>query len=187
MDRRQRKTRQAIFAAFTELLAKKNVGRITVGQIIEKADIGRATFYAHFETKEDLLKALGEELFCHVLDGMSHTGDTHNHIFRCEAPEDVYLHLFTHLQKNDNQILQLLSGENRQAFLPYFQPGLTALLSQHPQTLQAGKEKSLPEAYWLDHVASAFVATVSWWQEQGKTYTPEEITRLFLRAVHVEH
>ena len=49
---------------FTELLAKKSLDRITVGEIIERADVGRATFYAHFETKDFLLR----ELFCHVFD-----------------------------------------------------------------------------------------------------------------------
>ena len=64
MDRRQRKTREAIFAAFADLLAEKDFGQITVGEVITRADVGRATFYAHFETKEHLLQALCEELFC---------------------------------------------------------------------------------------------------------------------------
>ncbi len=54
MDRRRRKSREAIFAAFSELLSKKNFSQITVGEIIEQADIGRATFYSHFETKDYL-------------------------------------------------------------------------------------------------------------------------------------
>ena len=66
MDRRQRKSKEAIFRAFIELLSKKDFNEITVGEIIEKADIARATFYAHFETKEYLLKELLEELFCHI-------------------------------------------------------------------------------------------------------------------------
>jgi len=55
MDRRQRKSRQAIFRAFTELLKKENYSKITVQQIIDLADVGRTTFYMHFETKDALI------------------------------------------------------------------------------------------------------------------------------------
>ena len=81
MDRRQRKTREAIFKAFIALLSKKHFNQITVGEVIERADIGRATFYAHFETKDFLLKALCEELFCHIFDAVENNKANHRHIF----------------------------------------------------------------------------------------------------------
>ena len=93
MDRRQRKSRRAIFGAFIELLSKKDFHNITVGEIIERADVGRATFYSHFETKDFLLKELCEELFCHIFDVANDEKDGHNHIFDCEAPDSVFLHL----------------------------------------------------------------------------------------------
>ena len=60
MDRRQRKTREGIFKAFIGLLAKKNFNQITVGEIIERADVGRATFYAHFDSIEDAFYCICE-------------------------------------------------------------------------------------------------------------------------------
>ena len=78
MDRRQQKTRAAIFEAFTELLAVKSYNKITVQEIIEKANIGRSTFYAHFETRDDLVKALCDDLFQHVFSKALEAEKTHD-------------------------------------------------------------------------------------------------------------
>ena len=97
MDRRQRKTREAIFRAFTELLSQKDFHQITVGELIDRANVGRATFYAHFETRDFLLKEFCEELFCHLFDTENHAGSEHHHIFECSGSESVFLHLLQHL------------------------------------------------------------------------------------------
>ena len=141
MDRRQKKTREAIFKAFTTLLSKKHFNQITVGEIIEQADVGRATFYAHFETKEFLLKELCEELFCHVFDATEEGAHNHKHIFSCDAPSSVILHLLQHLQKNDNNILVLLSSSNNDLFLKYFRNNLEGLVEEHLYLFEEKKSK----------------------------------------------
>lgn len=183
MDRRQRKTREAIFSALIALLSKKDFRQITVGEIIEQADIGRATFYSHFETKDDLLKALCEELFCHIFDSMGGDQHTHRHIFDCEAPDSVFLHLFQHLQRNDNNILQLLSGQNNELFLQYFKSNLHRLIENQLHLFAARKSEMLPESFWVNHIASTFVETVRWWIDNGLEQSPETITDFFFLAV----
>ena len=69
MDRRQRKTREAIFSAFSQLIRARKYESITVQDIIDKADIGRSTFYSHFETKDHLLKAICSDIFEHIIVG----------------------------------------------------------------------------------------------------------------------
>ena len=61
MDRRQQKTKIAIHQAMTTLLKKKKFEALTVQDIIDEANIGRSTFYSHFETKEELLELLLRE------------------------------------------------------------------------------------------------------------------------------
>ena len=156
MDRRQRKTRDSIFKAFMELLSEKNANQITVEEIIKRADIGRATFYAHFETKDFLLKEFCEELFCHIFDTQNGERHNHKHIFDCDGAETVFLHLFNHLQKNDNNILELLACENNDLFLRYFKENLTQLIQKHPLLFGRKKDDQLPDPYWIHHVSSSF-------------------------------
>lgn len=55
MNRQQPKTRAVLFKVFGILLEQKSHINITVQEIIDGANIGRSTFYAHFETKDDKL------------------------------------------------------------------------------------------------------------------------------------
>ena len=179
MDRRQRKTRTAIFEAFISLLSEYRYSQITVGQIIDRADVGRATFYAHFETKDDLLKALCEELFDHVLG--KETSQTP--VFNCDAPGSVFLHLLQHLQKNDNHILDLLSSRNEDLFMRYFKDALKRLAKDQLSQFAGRKPPALPEDFWVDHISSTFVETVRWWLEHDRTLPPEQMVAYFYMAV----
>ena len=183
MDRRQRKTREAIFKAFTELLSKKIFDQITVGEIIESADIGRATFYSHFETKDYLLKEFCKELFCHIFDTENEGEHDHRHIFECDGSESVFLHLFQHLQKNDNNILGLLSCQNNELFSQYFKRNLRELVTSQLSLFEIRKSEKLPDDFWINHITSTFVETIKWWTDNGMKESPETITEYFFLAV----
>lgn len=183
MDRRQKKTRNSIFDAFIKLLSQKNYNDITVGEIIEGADIGRATFYAHFETKDFLLKALCQELFDHIFEADAGDDNAHAHIFDCDAPDSVFLHLFMHLKKNDNNILGLLSCRNNELFLHYFKDNLASLIKDQMYLFKDRKAEILPEDFWIDHISATFTETVRWWIKNKMKESPEIITKYFLLAV----
>ncbi len=182
MDRRQRKTRTAIFDAFIRLLSEKSYDKITVEQVITAADIGRTTFYAHFETKEYLLKELCRELFEHIFETESGFS-AQKHIFHCDTTGSVFVHLFRHLLQNDNHILDLFSCESNDLFLNYFKNDLSRLVQSQLTAFSHRKAPELPEDFWIDHIASTFVQTLRWWIVTGMVQTPEEIANYFFLAV----
>ena len=183
MDRRQKKTREAIFNAFTYLLSRKHYNQITVGEIIEGANVGRATFYAHFETKDFLLKELCDELFCHIFDATESNANHHRHIFECNAPSSVILHLLQHLQKNDNNILGLLACESNELFLRYFKMNFKLLIQRYPLLFENKRADLLPDDYWINHISATFVETVKWWLDNKMEQSPEKLSEYFLALI----
>lgn len=183
MDRRQKKTRDAIFSAFSELLSEKNYNQISVQEIIDAANIGRTTFYAHFETKDFLLKELCEELFDHIIDTAMGLPHGHFHCSCASAADSVFLHLLRHLQENDLNILELLSSENNEIFLRYFKSNLKKLIVSQYAEKGGLANAALPEDYLVNHISSSFVETVSWWIAHKMQESPETITEYFLATI----
>lgn len=183
MDRRQKKTRDAIFSAFAELLSQKHYNQISVQEIIDAANVGRTTFYAHFETKDYLLKSLCEELFGHIIDTAMGLPHGHYHYSCGSKTDSVFLHLVRHLQENDRNILELLSSENNEIFMKYFKTNLRTLIVTQYAEKGLLKSAALPEDYLVNHIASSFVETIDWWVSRGMKETPETITEYFLSVI----
>ncbi|MGI5976927.1 MAG: TetR/AcrR family transcriptional regulator [Candidatus Limivicinus sp.] len=177
MDRRQQKTRKAIYDAFTALLAEKNYSSITVQDIIDAANVGRTTFYAHFETKDELLKSVCEELFGHVIAVAVDSADS-----RRDAPRSVFCHLLKHLEKNDSNILGLLSCESSELFLAYFKTSMNELIRSQFSISRTEATRDIPIEFLINHVTCSFVDMVHWWIKGHMQQTPEELDRYF-RAV----
>ncbi|PKK39484.1 Transcriptional regulator, TetR family [Clostridiaceae bacterium JG1575] len=98
MDRRQKKTRAAIFSAFTELLQKKSYSKITIKDIIDTANIGRSTFYTHFETKDELLMEMCTDIFDHVFSDELTKEDTHDYSSKDKSFIDKIEHILVHIE-----------------------------------------------------------------------------------------
>lgn len=182
MDRRQQKTRAAIFSAFSTLLSQKSYHKITVQEIIDTANVGRTTFYAHFATKDELLRALCEELFGHIIDSAMDRTHTHGLYSDGSAPVSVFCHLLQHLRENDRNILGLLSCESSDIFLRYFKNSLDTLV--RTQFLEPCRTASapVPQDFLINHISGSFVEMVLWWTKSRMRQTPEELDGYF-RAV----
>ena len=176
MDRRQRKTRAAIFRAFTGLLKEKSYGKITVQDIIDAADVGRTTFYTHFETKDDLLRSLCTEIFEHVFSHDLGREATHDFSEEHDTRARV-THILYHLQEHMDYLPGILSGESGEVFMAFFKEHLKGLFAHAWEA----ERRAIPRDYIQNHMVCDFAETVRWWTRNTR-YTPEEISSFFFET-----
>ena len=68
LDPRVKRTRQLLQKAFFDLVREKTLDSITVQDIVARAEVNRATFYAHFEDKNALIDYTVREMYQARLD-----------------------------------------------------------------------------------------------------------------------
>lgn len=170
MDRRQRKTRDAIFKALRTLMEQKPYSAITVQEIIDEANIGRSTFYAHFETKEALLEAFCGDVFFHLFgeNACHFTGDG-------EGLAGKLTHVLWHIREERRHLSAILRSDGREVFFGYFKEHLTALFEAEWED-----SADLPREYRLRMLAAGFVETLVWWVEGSYRAAPEAVAGYFL-------
>lgn len=171
MDRRQRKTREAIFSAFSDLLQHRRYDSITVQDIIDRADVGRSTFYSHFETKDALLKAVCSEIFEHIFKGelCDYPGKT-------VSLEEKLAHILWHLKDHKKDIMGLLSCESAELFMSYIKDYLRELFSLHMSDF----DKAVPQEFFLNHLVCSFCAVIKWCSSKKMDFSPEEVAEHFI-------
>ena len=155
MDRRPQKTRQAIFGAFRNLLERKSFGSITVQEIIDEANVGRSTFYAHFETKDDLLKAMCTEIFQHVFSDDLKKESNHDFSHAGHDFEKEITHILYHLQDNEKNLKGLLACDSGEIFMGYFKEYLYEMFPAFIKTLNY----KAPSEYILNISICSFAET----------------------------
>lgn len=176
MDRRQLKTRKAIFKAFRTLLEKKRYDHITVGEIIEEADVGRSTFYAHFETKDMLLEAMCSEIFYHVFeyDPCPWSGKDYD-------LQGKLAHTLWHIKDSRNDLAGILASDSGEIFMSYFKKHIRELFEKHADKLS----KEVPRDFLLNYLSSTVAESVRWWVKRDFKDTPEEITKYIISLINI--
>ncbi len=181
MDRRQQKTRAAIFKAFRKLLERKKYRNITVQELIDEANIGRSTFYAHFETKDELLRAMCTDIFSHVFSDDLSSEKTHDFSANKNKLEDRLTHILHHLRDNKKNIRGILSCESADLFMSYFKGYLAELFAG-----LLNPSQQIPSDFLLDHFVGSYSEMVRWWINNNVDYTPEEAIRFYLEVSTID-
>jgi AcrR family transcriptional regulator len=174
MDRRQKKTRKAIFDAFSELIQEKNYNDITIQDIIDRADIGRSTFYSHFHTKDEMLDDMCSHIFRHISADHENKEDTHDFSGAPNTLRDMLTHLLYHLREHKDIVSGMMLSVSHEIFIRY--------LDEYLDRLFRGfliRTDGVPEEYLLDQAISGFSGTVRWWAMRDMSDSPEEICAIY--------
>ena len=179
MDRRQQKTRNAIFQAFNKLLEEKHFNNITVQEILDEANIGRSTFYSHFETKDELLREMCTDIFDHIFSHELHSETSHDFSLSDHGLQEKITHLLYHLKDNKGNVLGILSGESGELFMRYFKEYLITMFEQYPKSIK----KDVPREFALNHLVGSFAEAVKWWIGEKMAMSPEEVADNYLKLI----
>jgi AcrR family transcriptional regulator len=180
-DRRIQRTEQQLRQALVQLIMTKGYGDITVQDILDEANMGRSTFYAHFRDKEDLLLSGFAALRDAFIDGYTRVS-THPAGIDATARE-VSLYLFQHANGHRGLFSAMIGKQGGEIIQRSAQKYLTEMtktyLVQHVQP-HAGR---YPLELLVQYMVSSYLAILSWWLDQNAPYTPEEMNDMYWNLV----
>lgn len=176
-DERIRRTRGRLSDALVALMQEKPVDKITVQEVLNRAGVGRSTFYLHYRDKDDLFLCVledGLEMWSSALNGkrekslrVAPVAEFFAHV---ASARKLYRALGTAGRLND--FFDLAQG--------YFARGieqrlkLSARLAKLPQGEMRARTSAL---------AGSLLSLLRWWMDRGAKETPRAMDELFHRMV----
>jgi AcrR family transcriptional regulator len=173
-DRRIQRTRQLLQDALVELILEKGYEAITVQDIIDRANVGRSTFYAHFLDKDDLF-----------MSGFESLREQFDQYLNSETPDltdpwTLSLIIFKHIQNNQHLFKALIGRQGSPMMQAHFNKYLAGLLQRHikSQLPEKAKQKVPPEILSL-YVVNSLMAFLIWWLNNDAFYSAEQINDMY--------
>ena len=175
-DRRIKRTKQALHQALMDLILEKRYDKITVQDIIDRANVGRSTFYAHFLDKEDLLvkgfAVFSQELNDH-LQTSEHEGEEEHHVLHS-------LIFFRHANIHHELYRAMLEGGGGDVLMEAARSHLKEDIENHLDRLMPEAVASeVPMPVITSFLAGAMLSVLVWWLDAERPYSPEEVNCMF--------
>jgi len=183
MSEKKHKNRQAIRSrsmlqeALVALLKEKPYQKITITEITERADLARPTFYAHFETKDDLLLSYVDD----ILDVFFIKMGTNLDPFRKQASRelDLYVTFFRQWQQSA-EIVQLIRTADIDMMI------INRLRQYHVETYHTVIAPQFPEltpsiaGYYIDYLTGATFGLLRHWMDEKMQQPPEVVASMLI-------
>ena len=171
-DRRSQRTRALLGDALVALMMEKRYDDITIQDLLDRANVGRTTFYAHFHDKDDLLQSGFERVVAQLGQG---TVDT-----RASAEQLLpSLELLRHIQAHRFLYLAMFRSQAIAFIVKNIQGQFSEWVEQRLAMLVGVGELSVPLPVLANFVAGTFLTLVQWWMDSKTNYSPEQIDGMF--------
>ena len=175
IDRRVLRTRRVLCDAMLTLLVEREYESITVGEITQRADLNRATFYLHFNSKDELLIAALEDRFDALV---AEFGDLPSEIAIWEdrTPE---LLTFRHVAEHA-PLYKVLLGDRGMGYVIHRIIDYIARYTEEKwlRAVPNSQQPTLPTPIVAQHVAGSLFALLSWWLTHEMPYSPEQMAEM---------
>lgn len=173
-DRRVRRTKQRLHEALMSLILEKPYAKITVRDLIDRADVGRSTFYAHYETKDDLLMTSAvSRVIADFEAGIADDPPGADAILPS-------LGVFRHFGENKEQITALLRSPGVDLVRKAVLTALTdAAKTSIDKRVDAGEASHIAPDVRAAFVAGSLLALLNWWLDTNTPHSPETMADMF--------
>jgi len=169
-DRRSQRTRQALGNAFVELMMENGYDAISIKDIIDRANVGRSTFYSHYADKE--------ELFVSQLDHLMELLSSHVPQEHSEGnPFFPSLGLFQHIQEQRKLYKILTWGSGIDVLTRHLQNLLSEKIEERLSA--SGQKYDVPIPIIAIYLSGSFLSMVRWWLDNKMTYSPKQMDEMF--------
>jgi AcrR family transcriptional regulator len=176
-DRRTRRTRHQVSGALVDLIKEKRFGDITVQNLIDRAGVGRSTFYTHFRDKED---AFDQQWF-HFNQYLSDQIDWDQAGQGSFFPVTFF---FQHLQEAQSFYRGLVRSGKVDAIFKSGVEYLTRNIEAELKGRLKSRPVTIPIPVLSHYLANEFFGLLKWWLDAGMPYTPAAMDKMFHRLVN---
>lgn len=179
VDRRVQRTRQLLRDALMALILDKGFEAITVQDITDRANLGRATLYLHYKDKEDLLiQSLQEgmdELIAIIEQRRRDNPDA--------TPEMAFGLAFQHAAAHADLYRVLFSGQGSGAILVQIREYISTVIGDAIRGNLASENGRFPVEIASQFVSGALLMLLEWWLREEMPYTPDEMAGMVTTLV----
>jgi AcrR family transcriptional regulator len=182
-DRRVRRTQRLLHRALISLVLEKNYDSITIQEILDRADIGRSTFYAHFGGKEELLISGIHELRDTLESAIQSKRSSLRHH---EAVVVFSLAMFQHANEYREVYHALLNTSGWPAFRQRLQEMLDEIVRRECKAeiqRATAADSDVPVDLFVSYLTAAYFTVLTWWLGRRSRLTPIQINDLFRSLV----